>query len=83
MAKEIKDEKAIDNKEQGNNNPAEKDENKGKEPGKIKTFLSKHAGKIKGGLLVAGGLAAGVLADRAGIRFGGRKKGGDDPGDTE
>lgn len=80
---DIKDEKTIDNKEQGNNNPAEKDENKGKEPGKVKTFLAKHAGKIKGGLLVAGGLAAGVLADRAGIRFGGRKKGGDDPGDTE
>lgn len=79
MANEVKDEKAIDNKEQGNNNPADQ-----KEPGKVKVFFKKHASKIKGGLLVAGGLAAGVLADRAGIKLGGRKKnGGEDPGDTE
>ena len=79
MANEVKDEKTIDNKEQGNNNPADQK----KEPGKVKTFLKTHAGKIKGGLLLAGGMAAGILADRAGIKFGGRKKGGDDPGDTE
>lgn len=66
--------------EQGNNNPA--DEGK-KEPGKVKTFFKKHATKIKSGLLVTGGIAAGILADRAGIKFGGRKKGGDDPGDSE
>lgn len=77
---DIKDEKkTTTNEEQNNNESAEK-----KEPGKVKVFFKKHASKIKSGLLVAGGLAAGVLADRAGIRLGGRKKNsGEDPGDSE
>lgn len=73
------------NQEEKQNENATPDQNKAeqKQPGKVKAFFAKHSGKIKTGLLVAGGIAAGVAVDKFGIRLGGRKKDDDHPAATE
>lgn len=53
-----------------------------KQPGKVKAFFEKHGSKIKTGLIVAGGIAAGVVADKIGIKIG-KKKDDDRPAATE
>ena len=79
MAKEVKNENVNPNtEEQKAENPAPETVAKEKK-GKIKSFLSKHGGKIKTGLLVAGGIAAGVAVDKFGLKLGKGKK-SDDPG---
>lgn len=65
--------------EQKVKNPAPETVAEEKKPGKIKSFISKHGGKIKTGLLVAGGIAAGVAVDKFGLKLGKGKK-SDDPG---
>lgn len=80
MAKEVKNENVNPNtEEQKVENPAPETVAEEKKPGKIKSFISKHGGKIKTGLLVAGGIAAGVAVDKFGLKLGKGKK-SDDPG---
>lgn len=62
-----------------NPNPDQKnDQADVKQPGKIKQFFSKHKGKIRTGLAIAGGVAVGVAADKFGLHLG--KKKDDQPG---
>lgn len=68
-------------KDQNQNAPGNEKETSAKEPGKIKTFFTKHGSKIKVGLGAAGAIALGVVADRIGIKIGAGKKSGDAPGD--
>ena len=77
MAKEVKNENVNPNtEEQQATNPAPEAPAEEKKTGKVKEFFKKHKGKVKTGLVVAGGIAAGVIADRLGIKLGGKK---DDP----
>jgi len=84
------DEKKIDvtinpNGEAANDNATNPDQNKAeqKQPGKVKAFFDKHKGKVKTGLVVAGGIAVGIVADKIGIKLGGKKKDEDRPTATE
>lgn len=74
-----KNNKTINQEEKQNEN-ATPDQNKAeqKQPGKIKQFFSKHKGKIRTGLAIAGGVAVGVAADKFGLHLG--KKKDDQPG---
>ena len=59
------------------------DEKPAKEPGKIKQFFTKHKNKIAAGAGVVGAVGVGIIVDR-GIKIGGgKKKGGDEPGDEQ
>lgn len=82
---EIKNENAtINNGAEGkdnNSNPDQKnDQADVKQPGKIKKFFEKHGGKVKAGLFVVGGVAAGIAADRLGLKRGSKKNGDDQSG---
>ena len=63
-----------------NPNPDQKNDQAVKQPGKIKKFFEKHGGKVKAGLFVVGGVAAGIAADKLGLKLGSKKKGDDQPG---
>ena len=81
---DIKNETVNPNGEAANANATTPDQDKkAKEPGKVKAFFEKHGSKIKTGLIVAGGIAAGVVADKIGIKIGGKKKDDDRPAATE
>lgn len=83
MANEVKKDTTIGEEQQGAPvNPDKKDET-AKQPGKIKSFFSKNAGKIKAGLAIAGAVGVGVAADRLGIKLGSKKKEDDSPADPE
>ena len=56
-----------------NPNPDQKNDQAVKQPGKIKQFFSKHKGKIRTGLAIAGGVAVGVAADKFGLHLGKKK----------
>ena len=66
------------NEEQQANNPAPETPEE-KKDGKIKSFFKKHGTKIRNGAIVVGAVAAGVAADRLGLKIGGGKKKDDDP----
>ena len=73
----------INNGAEGNPNPnpdQKNDQADVKQPGKIKKFFEKHGGKVKAGLFVVGGVAAGIAADKLGLKLGSKKKGDDQPG---
>ena len=76
-------ENATINNGEAANEATNPDKKQAKEPGKIGAFFKKHSGKIKTGLLVAGGIAAGVAVDKFGIRLVSRKKDDDRPAATE
>ena len=70
----------INNGAEGNPNPnPEKNDQAVKQPGKIKKFFEKHGGKVKAGLFVVGGVAAGIAADKLGLKLSSKKK-DDQPG---
>jgi len=80
---DMKNENVNPNPEEQQETPANQDNKAKKEPGKIKSFLSKHGKKIKTGLAIAGAVGVGVIADRVGISIGGKKKQEDAPADPE
>lgn len=54
-----------------------------KKPGKVKQFFIDHKNKIAAGAGVVGAVGVGIIVDRLGIKFGSKKKGGDEPGDEQ
>ena len=81
---DIKNETVNPNGEAANENATNPDKKKqAKEPGKIGAFFKKHSGKIKTGLAIVGGITVGVVADKVGVRLGGKKKDDDRTAATE
>ena len=78
-----KNNETMNQEEKQNENATNPDEKQAKEPGKIGAFFKKHSGKIKTGLAIVGGITVGVVADKVGVRLGGKKKDDDRPTATE
>ena len=78
-----KNNETMNQEEKQNENAKNPDEKQAKEPGKIGAFFKKHSGKIKTGLAIVGGITVGVVADKVGVRLGGKKKDDDRPAATE
>ena len=80
MAEEMKKDTMNQNEEQQNTTPDGNVVVVKKNP--IKDFFKKNGSKIKVGLGVAGAIGVGIAADRLGIKFGSKKKPGEEAPET-